>query len=178
MWVDWPHHPCRLGGPPQRSKIKEGPHVGGLATSILPFGESRSMGQNQKWLTCGWIGYMTLPFGDSPTRGQTRKWPTCGRIGYITPAIWGVPIKGTKSEVTTSGLHHPAVWGVTNKLAKSEREHTWADWLHHPCRLWGPPQGDEIGKGPHVSRLGTSEIRNQNQKEPTFGRIDYITPSV
>ena len=59
MWVDWLHHPCRLGGPPQRGKIKKGPHVGGLATSPLPFGGSRSSGPNPKWLTCGWIGYIT-----------------------------------------------------------------------------------------------------------------------
>ena len=62
MWVDWLHHPCRLGGPPQRGKIKKGPHVGGLATSPLPFGGSRSRGHNRKWLTCGWIGYITPAF--------------------------------------------------------------------------------------------------------------------
>ena len=42
-WADWLHHPCLLCGP-QRvragDKIRSGPHVGLVATSTLPFGES------------------------------------------------------------------------------------------------------------------------------------------
>ena len=51
--------PLPSRGSPTTGKIKKGPHVGGLATSPLPFRGSRSRRQNQKWLTCGWIGYIT-----------------------------------------------------------------------------------------------------------------------
>ena len=44
MWADWLHHPCRFGGSP------------------------------------------TLRSG-----GHNQRWATCGRIGYITPAVWGPP---------------------------------------------------------------------------------------
>ena len=62
MWADRLHHPCRLGGPERfrvgeqnshtgGTKSRVGPHVGGLATSPLPFRRSpmlHSGGQNQK----------------------------------------------------------------------------------------------------------------------------------
>ena len=137
-WADWIHHPCRLGGPQQGDRIRNGLHVGVLATSPLPSGGTSTMAQKQSW------------------------W-TCGRIGYITPTIWGVPNKGTKSE----------------------RNHMWPDWLHHPCNLGGPPQGDKMRRVPHVrvwarSPLPTwgSPIRGQNLKWRTGGRIGYITPVV
>ena len=50
-------------------KIRSRPHVGELATSPL---------------TCG-----VCPTFQS--KGQNQKWCTCGRMGYITPAVWGVP---------------------------------------------------------------------------------------
>ena len=38
-------------------------------------------------------------------RGQNQKWPTSGFSGYITPTLWGVPDaseRGTKSEMAAS----------------------------------------------------------------------------
>ena len=83
MWVDWLHHPCRLGAR-QRfrvgDKIRSGPHVGGWATSPLPSGGSPTLQRAR----------------------QNQKWPTCGQISYITPTDWAIPNtseKGTKSQV-------------------------------------------------------------------------------
>ena len=61
MWVDWLHNPCRLGGP-QRfragDKIRKG-RMGNITTTILGGSPTlQSGGQNQKWPTCGRIGYM------------------------------------------------------------------------------------------------------------------------
>ena len=52
-WVDWLHHPCRLGGPnasQQGTKSEVGPQVGRLATSPQPSGGSPTLqgGGNQK----------------------------------------------------------------------------------------------------------------------------------
>ena len=154
-WADWLHHPCRMGGPQRfraRDKIRSGPHVDGLATSLMPYGRS-----------------------PTPEKGgENHKWPTNGRIGYITPAAWGVPNaleRETKSEVAhkcadwlhhpcrmggpqrlrrggkiTIGpqmadwLHHPSRRGLPNTLGRgtnSEVAHKWTDWLRHPCRMGG-----------------------------------------
>ena len=60
----------------------------------------------------------------------------------------------------------PAVMGVPNaskRGTKSEVAHKWADWLCHPRRLgWSPM----LWSG------------GQNQKWPTSGRINYVTPAV
>ena len=137
--------------------------MGGSAASPRSSRGSRTRGQIQKWPTCGGIGYITPAVWGSPGRCQNQKGATCGRIGYITPAAWGNPKKGTKSE----------------------RDHLWADWLHHPCRLGGPPQGDKNIKGPHVGGLATSSLpsgrsptRGQNQKGTKCERMGYPTPAV
>ena len=71
-----------------------------------------------------------------PTRGQNQKGPTLGRTSYITPAVWR----------------------VTNKGKKLKMAQTWADWLHHPCRLGGHQQIGNNRKGPHVGMLATSPL--------------------
>ena len=75
--------------------------------------------------------------------GKIRSRPTSGQGGYITPAALGIPIASK--------------WG-----AKSEVAHTWARWLHHPCRL----------RDPRRCRAG-GEISSR----PTSGQRGYITPA-
>ena len=64
--------------------------------------------------------------------GQNQRWPIHGQCGYITPAA--------------SGIHV-----LSKRGAKSEVAHTWARWLHHPCRLGYPHRlraGGKIRSGP------------------------------
>ena len=93
----------------QRTKLEEGPHVGGLATSpLLSQGVPmlQSGGQNQRWVHM-WADWLHHPccagglhcFGAG---NKIERGPTCGRIGYITSAVSGVPNvlgRGTKSGV-------------------------------------------------------------------------------
>ena len=68
-------------------KMRNGPQVGKMATSPLPY-----------W------GSPPLQSG-----GQDQKWPTSGQNGYLTPAVSGVPTaseRGAKSEVA----HNWAKW--------------------------------------------------------------------
>ena len=70
--ADWLRHPYRLEDPQRLNagdEISNGPQLGRLATSPLPFGGSR-MPQ------CG---------------GENKNWPITGRIGYMTLAVLGVP---------------------------------------------------------------------------------------
>ena len=209
-WASWLPHPCRIGEPHRfraGGKIRSGPEAGKLATSPLPYWGApplHSGGQNQKWPTCGQIGYLTPAVSGSPTAsergaksevahlwanwlphpcrigephrsragGQNQKWPTCGQIGYLTPAVSGSP---TASE----------------RGAKSEVAHLWANWLPHPCRIGEPHRfraGGKIRSGPLVGKLATSPLPywgapplqsgGQNQKWPTSGQIGYLTPAV
>ena len=65
-------------------------------------------------------------------------------------------------KVATSPLPPQGSPRLQSGGAKSEVAHTWAMWLHHPCRL-----GD-----PHRFKAG-----GQNQKWPTTGHSGYITPA-
>ena len=142
------------------------------------------------------------PRGSPPLQsgGQNQKWPINGQGGYITPAASGIPTASERGgkirsgpqmgKVTTSplpprgspplqsgrqnqkwaingqgGYITPVASGIPTALergAKSEVAHKWARWLHHPCRLGYP----------HRFRAG-----GQNQKWPTNGQGDYITPA-
>ena len=169
-WAGWLHHPCCLGDPHRfraGGKIRSGPYMGKVATSpLLPWGSPplQSGGQNQKWPIHGKGGYITPAASGIPTAskrgaksevahtwerwqhhpcrlgdphrfnagGKIRSRPTSGQGGYITPAASGIP---TASER-----------GVTSEVA-----HTWARWLHHPCRLGDPHRfraGGKIRSGP------------------------------
>ena len=154
--------PLQFGAPQQGIKIRNGLHVGGLATSPLPSRGSRTWGQILKWPTHGRTGYITpavsgghqrmgnirkgphegglatspLPSRGSSATGQNQKRPTHGRIGHITPAVPDVLVKQTKSEMAYMGGY----------------------WLHPPCRLESHPQGGELGSGPHVGGLATSPL--------------------
>ena len=80
-WMDWLHHPCRMGGPqpfragdktrsgpqvdglatsPPGDKIRSGPQLGGLATS--PPGDKIRSGPQ-----VGGLATSPLPYGGSPT---------------------------------------------------------------------------------------------------------------
>ena len=148
-WANWLPHPCRIGIP--------------------------SGGQNQKWPTSGQIGTSPLLYRGSPPLergGQNQKWPTSGQIGYLTPAVSGIS-------------------AASERGAKSEVAHKWANWLPHPCRIGDPRRfraGGKIRSGPQVGKLATSPLPHrgspplqsggQNQKWPTSGQIDYLTPAV
>ena len=139
-----------------------------LATSPLPSGGSPTREQNHKLPTCEHVGYITR---GSPT---------------LPLPSWGVPNKGTKSEVLriwADWLHQPHLLerpqqgdkirispragglatsplpsgGVPHKGGKSERDPTWADWQHHPCRLGVAQQGGKIRNG-LASGLTTSPL--------------------
>ena len=69
--------------------------------------------------------------------------------------------------------------------------HLWAKWLRHPCCLRDPHRfraGGEIRSGPLVGKVATSPLPSrgypplqsggQNQKWPTCGQSDYVTPAV
>ena len=152
-WAKWLPHPCRIGEPHRcraGGKIRSGPQVGEVTTSPLPY-----------------RGAPTLQSG-----GQNQKWPTSGRSGYLTPAVSGSPTAAERG-------------------AKSEVAHKWAKCLPHPCRIGEPHcfrAGGKIRSGPQVGKLATSPLPyrgspplqsgGQNQKWPTSGRSDYLTPAV
>ena len=84
------------------------------------------------------------PRGSPPLQsgGQNQNWPIHGQGGYITPAALGIPT-------------------ASKRGAKSELAHTWARWLHHPCRLGDPHRfkmGGKIRSGPYMGRVATSPL--------------------
>ena len=81
------------------------------------------------------------PRGSPPLQrgGQNQEWPTSGQDGYITPAASGIPT-------------------ASKRGAKSEVAHTWARWLHNPCRLGDPHRFKARGKirsGPYMGKVAT-----------------------
>ena len=117
------------------------------------------------------------PRGSPPLQsgGRNQKWPINGQGGYITSAA--------------SGILNALQWGGGGG-AKSEVAHTWARWLHHPCRLGDPHgfrAGGKIRGGPYMGKVATSPLPprgfpllqggGQNQKWPTHGQGGYITPA-
>ena len=113
------------------------------------------------------------PRGSPPLQsgGQNQKWPINGQGGCITPAASGIPT-------------------ASKRGAKSEVAHTWAMWLHPPCRLGDPHRfraWDKIRSGPQVGKVAISPLPprgsprlqsgGQNQRWPTSGQGGYITPA-
>ena len=107
-WANWLPHPCRIGDPLRiraGGRIRSGPLVGKLATSPLPY-----------------RGAPPLQSG-----GQNQKWPTCGQIGYLTPAVSGsrtASERGAKSEVAhkwANWLPHPCRIGVPHRFRAGGR---------------------------------------------------------
>ena len=181
LWATWLRHPCRLGDPHRcraGGKIRSGPLVGKVTTSPLPSRGSpplQSGGQNQRWPTLSKVATPPLPSRGSPplqSGGRNQKWPTYGQSGYVTRAISGIPTASERGE-------------------KSEVAHKWAKWLRHPCRLGDPHRfraGGKITSGPLVGKVAMSPQPSrgspplpsggENQKWPTCGQSDYVTPAV
>ena len=97
--------------------------------------------------------------------------PTIGRKCYITPAFSGVP-KVKEDKIRIGGAHK------------------WAEMLHHPCILGGPPRqgrqnqnwwGPKVGgkaTSPQHSRGSPKARRTKSESVgPTSGRKCYITPA-
>ena len=107
-WANWLPHPCRIGDPHRcraGGKIRSGPQVGKVATSPLPYRGAPPM----------------------QSGGQNQKWPTCGQIGYLTPAVSGSPTaseRGAKSEVAhkwANWLPHPCRIGEPHRFRAGGR---------------------------------------------------------
>ena len=181
-WANQLPHPCRIGDPLRfraGGKITNGPQVGKLATSPLPYRESpplQSGGQKSEVAPLvGKLATSPLPYRGSPplqSGGQNQKWPTSGQISCLTPAVSGIP-------------------SASERGAKSEMAQKWANWLPHPCRIGDPLRfraGGRIRSGPQVGKSAASPLPyrgapplqrgGQNQKWPTSGQIGYLTPAV
>ena len=203
-WEQCLHHPCLLGDPQcpargenqkwpttrhsgyitpafsgipnaqQREKLRNGPHVGKVATSPLPSRGSpmpstgRKSEMAHKWAQ--WLHHLYLLVGSQcPAWGENQKWPTSGHSGYITPVFSGIP-NAQHGEKIRNGPHvgKVATSPVPSRGSpmpstgrKSERAHNWEQWLHHPCLL-GAPQ---------------CPARGENQKWPTTRHSGCITPA-
>ena len=180
--------------------------MGKVATSPLPPRGSeplQSGRQNQKWGISGQGGYITPAASGIRTAskrgaksevahkwarwlhhpcrlrnthrfkagGKIRSGPQMGKVATstlpprVSPPLqsggqnqkW--PINGQDGYIIPAASEIPT---ASKRGAKSEVAHKWARWLHHPCRL-----GD-----PHSFRAG-----GQNQKWPTNGQGDYLTPA-
>ena len=73
----------------------------------------------------GKVATSPMPYRGAPplqSGGQNQKWPTCGQIGYLTPAVSGIPTaweRGAKSEVAhlwANWLPHPCRIGEPHRF--------------------------------------------------------------
>ena len=210
LWANWLPHPCRIGEPHRcraGGRIRSGPQVGKLATSPLPYQGSPPL----------------------QSAGQNQKWPTCGQIGYLTPAVSGSPTaaeRGAESEVAhkwANWLPHPCRIGEPHRFRAGGKIRSGPQvgkLATSPLPYWGSPplqsgghsqkwptcgqigyltpavsgipsaseQREKIRSGPQVGKLATSPLPyrgapplqsgGQNQKWPTSGQIGYLTPAV
>ena len=152
-WAKWLPHPCRIGDPHRfraGGKIRNGPQVGKVATSPLPY-----------------RGSPPLQSG-----GQNHKWPTSGQNGYLTPAVSGIPTaseRGAKSEVAhkwAKWLPHPCRIGDPHRFRAGGE-------------IRNGPQVGKVATSPPPYR-GSPPLQSggQNQKWPTSGQSGYLTPAV
>ena len=115
-------HRFRAGG-----KIRNGPQVGKVATSPLPYRGSPPLqsGDAKSEVAHKWAKWLPHPcrIGD-PHRfragGKMRSGPQVGKVAASPPPYRGSP------PLQSGG-------------AKSEVAHKWAKWLPHPCRIGGSP---------------------------------------
>ena len=152
-WAKWLPHPCRIGDPHRfraGGKIRNGPQVGKMATSPLPY-----------------RGSPPLQSG-----GQNQKWPTSGQSGYLTPAVLGIPTaseRGAKSEMAhkwAKWLPHPCRIGDPHRFRAGGK-------------IRSGPQVGKVATSPLPYR-GSPPLQSgwQNQKWPTSGQIGYLTPAL
>ena len=134
-WAKWLPHPCRIGDPHRfraGGKMRNGPQVGKVATSPLPYRGSpplQSGRQNEKWPTSGQNGYLTPAVSGIPTASERgdkiRSGPQVGNVATSPPPYRGSPPlqSGRQNEKwPTSGQNGyltPAVSGIPTA---SERE--------------------------------------------------------
>ena len=184
LWAKWLRHPCHLRDPHRFT-------AGGG-------------GGNQKWPTCGQIGYATPAVSGTPTaaeRGAKSEVAQLWAKWLRHPRNLGIPTaseRGEKSEVAhlwAKWLRHPCRLGDPHRFragGESKVAHLWAKWLRHPCRLGDPRRcraGGEIRSGPLVGKVATSPLLSRGSqalqsgggslKWPTCGQSGYVTlPSV
>ena len=209
-WANWLPHPCRIGDPHRcraGGKIRNGPQVGKLATSPLPFWGSPTTAERgaKSEVAHKWANWLPHPcrIGE-PHRcragGKIRSGPQVGKMATSPLPYRGAPplqSGGQNQKWPTSGqigYLTPAVSGsptAAERGAKSEVAHKWANWLPHLCRIGDPHRfraGGKIRSGPQVGKLATSPLPyrgspplqsgGQNQKWSTSGQIGYLTPAV
>ena len=152
-WANWLPHPCRIGDHHRcraGGKVRSGPQVGEMATSLLPY-----------------RGAAPLHSG-----AQNQKWPTSGQIGYLTPAVSGIPTaaeRWAKSEVAhkwAKWLPHPCRIGDPRRCRAGRRIIT------------GPQVGKLATSTLPYRGSPPLQSGGQNQKWPTSGPISYLTPAV
>ena len=152
-WLEPYHHPCVLGGPPQK---------GGEMTIgyLIP---SPSWGP-----TCGRSCYVWPSWG-----------PRSGQNCCVTPAFSAIPNRGTNLKLATSSLtsRGPTSWQncyITPALSWSEQGQQIQNWLPHPCLLGVhkfSPVPDKGGKlRPGYFTPAFSVVRNKGDKI----RIGYL----
>ena len=134
----------------ERGKIRSGPIVGKVATSLL------------------------VSRGSPPLQsgGENQKWPTCGQSAYVTPAVSGIPTaaeRGGKSEVAhkwAKWLRHPCRLGDPHHFRAGGKMRS------------GPLVG-KVATSPLPSR-GSPPLQSggQNHKWPTYGQSGYVTRAV
>ena len=152
LWPRWLRNPCRLGDPLRfkaGGKIRSGPLVGKVVTSLLPPRES-------------------LP---QQSGGQNQNWPTCGQDGYVTPAASGMPSaskRGAKSEVAhlwERWLCNPCRLGDPLRLKAGGKMRS------------GPLVGKVVTSPLPPRGSLPQQSRGQNQKWPTCGQGGCVTPA-
>ena len=135
----------RAGG-----KIRNGPQVGKVATSPLPY-----------------RGSPPLQSG-----GHNQKWPTSGQSGYLTPTISGIPTaseRGAQSEMAhkwAKWLPHPCRIGDPHRFRAGGT-------------IRSGPQVGKVATSPLPYR-GSPPLQSggHNQKWPTSGQSGYLTPTI
>ena len=149
----WLPHPCRIEDPHHfraGGKIRSGPQVGKVSTSILPYRGSPP-------LQSGW---------------RNQKRPTSGQSGYLTPAVSGIPTaseRGAKSEEAhewAKWLPHPCRIGDPHRFRAGGK-------------IIRGPQVGKMATSPLPHR-GSPPLQSggQNQMWPTSGQSGYLTLAV
>ena len=146
----WLPHPCLLGGPQQRDKIKVGPKEGGNATSPLHSRGSPTPSAGRK----SDVATSPLASRESPTKGKRSKW----------------------AQKRAKMLHHPRILGGPQCQAQGKNQM----WLPHPCLLGGPQQRGQDHSGPKRGQRcyitpAFSGVPNAKRGEKI--RCGYLTPA-
>ena len=104
-------------------KIRNGPHVGTVATSPVPSRGSPMLCTGTKSeMAHRWAQWLPNPCRlggpQCSAPGQNQKWPTCGHSGYLTRAVSGVP-NALHEDIIRNGEHARKVTTKPLPSAKS-----------------------------------------------------------